>query len=126
MKPEIRQRFSIRPGKGPVIRYHGTMHTVYLSFMGQLFAQACRLIGMPLAPYCGKDVPMEILLELEEHGMVWIRVYQFKSPGTIAVRSTKKRGKANDLVEHIGCGLSMSLVMDVRDGDLFLSVAPTI
>lgn len=38
------------------------MKTVELSLMGWLLAQVCRSIGMPLAPYRGLHVPVEIEL----------------------------------------------------------------
>jgi len=119
LKPEIRKRFSLRPGKGAIIRYRGTMHMVHLSFMGWLFAQICRLIGTPLAPRSGQDVPMEILLEPDEGGVAWVRIYKFPNQVEYTVRSTKKRGKNNDLIEHIGCGFSMALSLKVMHGDLF-------
>ena len=68
LKPEVKGRFSVKPLAGGAIRYAGTMRTVQLSFMGWLFAQACRVIGTPLAPYRGQWVPMSI--ELAEDSML--------------------------------------------------------
>ena len=62
LKPEIRRRFSIRPSANRQITYKGTMAIVYLSFMGRLFAQCCRMIGRPIATRVGKDVPVEVIL----------------------------------------------------------------
>jgi len=57
LKPEIQRRFSVRPTVDQCVRYTGVMKQVELSFMGWLFAQACRLIGSPLVPWRGKNVP---------------------------------------------------------------------
>ena len=57
VKPEIQQRFSVKPALDKQIVYVGTMLVKY-SFFGWLFAQFCRLIGRPLATHAGEDVPV--------------------------------------------------------------------
>jgi hypothetical protein len=120
LKPEVRQRFSVRPGRHEHIRYTGIMHSVELSFAGWLFAQFCRLFGTPLAPYRGKNVRMDIDLAWDEtlHGVVWNRAYYFVPDKKYTVRSTKSRGANGRLIEHIGRGLSMRLKLSERAGML--------
>jgi hypothetical protein len=117
--PEIRARFSRRPAPGAAIRYTGIMHIVELSFMGWLLAQFCRLIGTPLAPYRGNNVPMDIRLEADPAlgGVRWIRRYGF-GDASVEVRSTKTRSARQELTEHIGYGFSMRLHLRERRGDL--------
>lgn len=126
LKPEIRQRFSVKPAPGSAIRYRGCMDTVRMSFMGWLFAQVCRLIGSPLALWQGRDVPMDIELRPDDAlgGVCWHRTYHFRPQGDYTVRSTKATDAAGRLVEHIGCGFSMRLRLLEYDGDLlFVSEA---
>jgi hypothetical protein len=126
LKPEIRQRFSIRPVAGQCVRYAGVMERVELSLMGWIFAQACRLIGTPLAPYRGKNVRMQIELVWEQKlsGVTWNRIYHFRAGRAFTVRSTKSRGRCGELIEHIGCGFSMRLKLAERRGNLvFTSTA---
>ena len=126
LKPEIRRRFSVKPRAGQRIRYTGVMQTVELSCMGWLFAQACRLIGTPLATCRGVDVPMRIELVPDEElgGVAWLRSYDFAANKRFTVRSTKCRGSEGEFVEHIGCGFSMRLELRERHGDLvFTSIA---
>jgi len=126
LKPEIRGRFSVKPRSGQKIGYTGVMQTVELSWMGWLFAQACRLIGTPLAPYRGANVPMRIELMPDERldGIAWHRLYEFPQKGRFTVRSTKCKGSNGEFVEHIGCGFSMRLLLSELDGDLiFKSIA---
>jgi len=126
LKPEVRQRFSIRPAAEQCVRYVGVMESVKLSCMGWLFAQVCRLIGTPLAPFRGRKVRMQIDLVQDKklNGVAWHRTYYF-GPGRIfTVRSTKSKGRNGELIEHIGCGFSMRLKLSEREGDLvFTSTA---
>jgi hypothetical protein len=126
LKPEIRQRFSVRPTAEQCVRYAGVMESVDLSFMGWLFAQVCRLIGTPLVPYRGKNVRTEIELTWDKklNGVAWHRAYCFGPDRIFTVRSTKSKGNSGELVEHIGCGFSMRLKLSEREGDLvFTSTA---
>lgn len=126
LKPEVRQRFSVRPAAEQCVRYAGVMESVKLSCMGWMFAQVCRLIGTPLAPFRGRNVRMRIDLVQDKklNGVAWHRMYYF-GPGRIfTVRSTKSKGKRGELIEHIGCGFSMRLKLSERGGDLvFTSTA---
>jgi len=96
------------------------MHRVELSFMGWLFAQACRLIGTPLAPYRGTDVPMIIELSQDSilGGVAWHRTYEFPGGRMFTVRSTKCEAGRKEFVEHIGCGFLMRLRLTEEDGNL--------
>lgn len=126
LKPEIRRRFSVKPAPGTAIRYRGCMFDVRMSFMGNLFAQACRLIGSPLALTQGRDVPMDIELVPDDRfgGVRWRRTYHFSPGGDFTVCSTKSLNSAGQLVEHIGCGFSMRLRLLENSGDLiFVSEA---
>lgn len=118
--PEVRQRFSVKPAPGAAIRYRGSMFDVRMSFMGQLFAQACRLIGSPLALWQGRDVPMDIELTPDDKlgGVCWRRTYHFSPEGKYTVCSTKSLNSAGQLVEHIGCGFSMRLRLVEDAGNL--------
>jgi len=120
LKPEVRARFSAKPRRGMAIRYEGIMATVELSFMGWLFAQACRLIGTPLAPYRGTRIPMTIELTPDEklHGVAWHRSYDFPNKAEFTVRSTKCKGAGNEFIEHIGCGFRMRLELSEKGGGL--------
>lgn len=126
LKPEVRSRFSVKPAGSAAIRYAGTMRRVELSLMGWLFAQVCRLIGTPLAPFRGEWVPMSIEL-LEDPvlgGVAWRRTYRFAGNREFTVCSTKCRGEGNEFIEHIGCGFRMRLDLREVDGDLrFVSTA---
>lgn len=122
LHPEIRVRFSKKPRVGRALCYDGIMHIVELSIMGRLFVQFCRLIGTPLAPRRGYNVPMDIRLEADEStgGVCWTRRYNFPG-GAVAVKSCKTRSGRQELTEHIGYGFSMRLHLSERRGDLYFT-----
>lgn len=121
LHPRVRERFAVKPATGAAIRYRGVMRVVELSFMGWLFAQFCRLIGTPLAPRRGRDVPMSIVLERDPNGpgVQWLRRYQFVGAPAFDVRSTKTRSGNHELTEHLGFGFSMRLHLSEHNGNLF-------
>lgn len=120
LKPEIRRRFSIRPSANRQITYKGIMTIVYLSFMGKLFAECCRLIGRPLTTKAGNDVPVEVKLieDNKHHGIAWQRHYFFNDASQI-ITSTKSINNDGELEEHIGCGFSMRLHVFQKESDLY-------
>ena len=120
LKPEVRQRFSVRPNVNERILYRGVMERVELSFMGWLLTQICRLIGTPLAPYRGRNVKMDIELVWDEklQGVTWHRTYYFVPDRKFTVRSTKIHGSDGALIEHIGRGFSMRLALSEQGGKL--------
>ena len=117
LAPEIRARFSVKPGTNARIRYLGVMHRIELSLFGWLFAQACRLIGTPLAPFRGSNVPMTIDLVADKgmRGVAWQRRYHRAGGQDFVVRSTKCAANDGTFVEHIGAGFSMRLKLSVAD-----------
>lgn len=100
------------------ILYEGRM-LVAASLVGRLIAQVCRLIGTPLAPWTGTDVPTSVDVHLDQRGgLVWARTYRFKRHAPILVSSTKLMTAEGDLLEVVRGGLGMALDVTVEDGAL--------
>ena len=59
----VRERFGLHR-LGEEIIYPGEM-IVRASRFGRFLAQACRLIGTPLAPWTGEVVPMRVVVRME-------------------------------------------------------------
>lgn len=112
LHPAIRQRFSNDPQHDEIIHYTGTINTER-SFCGWLFAHLTRIIGNPLTPYCGKDVPMDVRLfqSATAHGVCWERTYYFPNRKPYVVTSVKKTGRHGEMLECVGGGFGM--VLDV-------------
>jgi hypothetical protein len=117
--PAVRARFATKPAPGCEILYRGTMMVVRASPVGRIIAQLCRLIGTPLAPYCGRDVPVSVRLRLDAdgRGIVWERTYHFpgRAPATCI---SVKRAEAAGLAEIVGAGIGMALTLAEHQGAL--------
>ncbi len=119
LAPAVRARFAVKPAPGNEIRYVGAMRVVRRSAAGWVMARLCRLIGTPIAPHGGVDVPVSVVLRLadDSHGIVWERLYRF--PGRAPVRCVSvKRATAEGLIECVGRGVGMWLALSVENGAL--------
>lgn len=107
------------------ITYAGAMQSVRCSRAGYLLAQLCRLVGTPLAPFEGRDVPIEVRVydDPAKGGVAWDRIYFFPGRAPITVTSTKVFAEDGTmLLECVGGGFGMRLKVFEQDCKLhFLS-----
>lgn len=117
---DIQKRFSSAYAHRAVI-YRGVMQKIYLSGAGRFLAQACRLIGTPLALYAGTDVPIEVKVypDFKLKGMTWDRYYFYSHKKTNRIRSTKCIQKDNRLIEVVGSGFGMYLKAYERNAAIY-------
>lgn len=110
LHPEIRERFCATD-KDAFALYRGSMDYVKLSPAGKVFAHLCRIIGTPLALYCGKNVPIDVQVYVNPKlgGMTWDRYYHYQNKQTNRVRSTKCIDAKLGLIEVVGAGFAMNL-----------------
>ncbi len=95
--------------------YPGTMQ-VRASLAGRLIAQLCRLIGTPLAPFTGEEVPVQVRVYGDHSGaMVWDRTYHFARRAPVMVTSRKIADSSGRLMEVVRGGLGMTLEVTVED-----------
>ncbi len=95
------------------VAVRGVMHTVAASRLGVVLAQLCRLIGTPLAPWRGADVPTDIVLRAAPavRGITWERTYRYADRPAVLVRSTKRLARDGTLLEVVGGGIGMRLAV---------------
>jgi uncharacterized protein DUF4166 len=120
LAPAIRERFRWKPAAGAEIRYVGEMAVVRSSRLGWAMAQLCRLIGTPLAPHRGRNIPVRVTLSLDTDGagVVWRRVYRFPNRRAVACVSVKRSTATEGLIECVGGGVGMWLRLSERAGAL--------
>ncbi|HEB27859.1 MAG TPA: DUF4166 domain-containing protein [Porticoccus sp.] len=114
---DIRKRFDHdQPQQS--IRYQGFMDEVGMSTIGLVLAQACRLIGTPLALHRGHNIAtvVDVYPNKTLNGMTWDRLYQFPNKAPNRVSSTKCIQSEAGLIEVVGCGFGMSLSISEREG----------
>jgi hypothetical protein len=114
----VQHRFAAHPALGLNTVYDGRM-VVEASWVGRLVAQVCRLIGTPLAPWTGADVPTSVNVHQDARGgLVWARTYRFDRRSPVLVSSTKLMTAGGELLEVVRGGLGMALSVSVEDGAL--------
>jgi len=120
LTPAIRRRFTEKPGRDTPIRYHGVMQQVRCSTTGWLLAQACRLFGTPFALHRGANVPVTITLHQVDDGAAigWERTYHYPDHSTAIVCSEKRVAADGTLIERVGAGFAMKLVLSEEHGAL--------
>lgn len=113
----VRARFG-RDAHATHVVYRGTAQ-VRASWLGRAFAQLCRLVGTPVAPYVGENVAMTVQVYANARGVVWERHYDFG--GRQCVVCSTKELDGDELVENLGLGLNMRLDVFEQAGALHFS-----
>jgi hypothetical protein len=99
--------------------YQGTFDEIRASFAGKLLATCCRLLGTPVAPFTGANVPATVnVFATPDGGTAWQRIYSFAGREQCVVESIKRLSREGMLVEALPAGLRMGLDVYVRDSVL--------
>jgi Domain of unknown function (DUF4166) len=113
----VRARFDAASHAAPR-EYPGAMD-VRMNWLGWLFAQACRLVGPPLAPWPGEAVPVSVHVSRDPGGGVrWERVYGYPGRAPLSIVSMKLAAPDGGLLEVTRTGVGMRLSVGVEAGAL--------
>jgi hypothetical protein len=102
----VRVRFS---DAARIIDYVGVFEIVRASLMGRIIAWACQVIGTPVVPRTGNNIPAIVHVGPSRGGVEWCREYRWPGHAPCLVRSTKVIGADGTLVEELPAHLCMSL-----------------
>jgi hypothetical protein len=92
---------------------------VRMNWLGWLFAQACRPLGSPLAPWPGEAIPVNVLVRVGPRGGVrWERVYAYPGRPPLSIVSMKLAAPDGSLLEVTRGGVGMRLSLGVEGGAL--------
>jgi len=118
LNPNVRARFAVKPDAGQVFVFTGAMDVVRRSWFGWLLGHICRLIGSPVTPRQGRNVPtaVHIYRSSRGDGIVWERRYDFSGGSPVVVSSTKRADPPDGLLECASRGFAMRLRLFERDG----------
>jgi hypothetical protein len=118
----VRARFAAHAASA---EYRGTFDEVHASFAGKLLAMCCRLLGTPVVPFTGTNVPASVnVFATRGGGTAWQRIYRFPGRKPCVVESIKRLSREGTLVEALPAGMRMALDVYARDGVLhFVSTA---
>ncbi len=118
----VRERFAFRSHVTTTV-YEGAMRVAASRFARSL-AYVWRLIGTPVTPFVGLDVPVSVhVTDLPDgSGTVWERRYHFADRATSVVRSIKQLDDDGTLIESLSAGLCMRLqVREISGAIHFIS-----
>jgi hypothetical protein len=121
----VRRRFSHRSAPGEAQVYVGRILETRMTLPGIVLAHVLRLIGAPLPLECNNAGAAAVVTVTERPdglGQFWTREYARRRGFPQVIHSTKRFSGATGLEETVGCGVTMSLRLDVRrDALVFLS-----
>ncbi|HEY1750992.1 MAG TPA: DUF4166 domain-containing protein [Caulobacteraceae bacterium] len=113
----VRARFGAAAHAAPR-DFPGAME-VRISWLGWLFAQGCRLIGTPIAPWPGRVVPVMVSVSaIPGGGVRWTRTYAYPGRAPLSIVSMKLAARDGSLLEVTRGGLGMRLALGVEAGAL--------
>jgi hypothetical protein len=111
----VRARFA---DEARAVDYVGEFEIVRASLVGRLIAWACQIIGTPVVPRRGFNVPAVVHVGPSGRGVEWRREYQWPGCSPCLVRSTKVISADGTLVEELPAHLCMSLDVYEESGAL--------
>lgn len=119
LHPAVQRRFNRLPTADKPIVYKGNMEVVACSKAGWLFAFLTKIIGNPLSPHQGKNIPMDVVLTTrpDRPGVYWRRTYYFPNKKPFSVTSVKKDDQGQ-MMEMVGGGFGMFLDVSAENGEL--------
>lgn len=119
LHPNIQRRFNRLPSREQPITYVGNMEVVDCSRAGWLFATLTKVIGNPLSPFKGQNIPMTVELTTRPPatGVFWRRTYHFPGRQPFSVTSVK-RDEAGRMMEMVGGGFGMFLDVSAENAAL--------
>lgn len=91
------------------VDYAGEFEVVRASLLGSIVAHVCRLIGTPVVPRTGTQVPAIVHVGPTQSGVAWNREYRWPDTAACLVRSTKVIDSDGRLIEKLPAGLCMPL-----------------
>jgi hypothetical protein len=121
LHPDIQRRFDKNPEPGKPLLYHGRLGELRASRFGKLLGYLTRpLIQGALIPFSDTDVPVDIQV-YSKHGSRNIykqRIYSLRGRKPIQFTSYMAESEQGEVLEYVGMGLGMKLLLRVEDGNL--------
>ncbi|MBG6219918.1 MULTISPECIES: DUF4166 domain-containing protein [unclassified Janthinobacterium] len=121
LHPDIRRRFEKNPVPGQPLYYRGELSELTSSRLGKVLGWLTRpFIDGTLIPYDDHDFPVDI--EVYSHTACPFifkqRTYHLHGRAPIRFTSYMAESERGEVLEYVGMGLGMKLVLHVEDGNL--------
>ncbi len=121
LHPDIQARFDKNPAPGKPLHYTGSLSELTCSPVGRILGYLSRpFVKGALMPYNDADFPVDIQV-YSKAGCASIfkqRIYRLNRRKPVMFTSFMAESPKGEVLEYVGMGLGMKLVLDVRDGNL--------
>lgn len=121
LHPDIQARFDKNPLPGKPLYYTGSLSELSSSRAGKLLGYlSMPLIQGALMPYDDADFPVDIQV-YSKHNCASIfkqRTYRLNGRKPVMFTSFMAESPQGEVLEYVGMGLGMKLLLEVRDGNL--------
>lgn len=121
LHPDIQARFDKNPLPGQPLNYTGYLSELTCSRLGRVLGYITRpMIKGALMPYNDADFPVDITVYSKQDcpAIFKQRIYRLNGCKPVQFTSFMQESSTGEVLEYVGMGLGMKLVLEVRDGNL--------
>lgn len=121
LHPDIQARFDKNPLPGKPLNYSGSLSELTCSRIGRLLGYLTMpMIRGALMPYNDADFPVDIQVYSKPDcaSIFKQRIYRLNGRKPVMFTSFMAESSKGEVLEYVGMGLGMKLVLAVRDGNL--------
>lgn len=121
LNPNIQKRFSEKTYPNHPLKYMGNLTELKCSFWGQILAHLTQpFIPGALIPYNTQICPVDIQVYTKENSpcLYKERIYRIPNRNPIKFTSHMIESETGEVLEYVGCGLGMKLVVFEKEGNL--------
>ena len=124
LHPDIQMRFAKNPAPSKPLYYTGTLSELDCSWAGKLLGfLTMPLIKGALIPYNDADFPVDIQVYSKPDcpSIFKQRIYRLRRRKPIQFTSYMQESDKGEVLEYVGRGLGMKLVLHVHEGNLYFT-----
>jgi hypothetical protein len=122
LHPDIQARFAKNPTPGKPLNYRGELSELTCSRLGRVLGYLTMpLIKGALMPFNDANFPVDIQVYSKRNcaSIFKQRVYRLNGRKPVQFTSFMRESSKGEVLEYVGMGLGMKLVLDVRGGNLY-------
>jgi len=124
LHPEIQARFARNPLLDQPLYYTGTLSELRCSWFGRILGYLTMpMIKGALLPFNDQNFPVDIEVYSRPGSLAIFkqRIYRLHGRAPIQFTSFMLEGSKGEVLEYVGMGLGMKLLLRVQDGDLYFT-----
>lgn len=124
LHPDIQTRFDKNPAPGKPLHYTGTLSELKCSRLGKLLGYLTMpMIKGALIPFNDANFPVDIQVYSKQNCPFIFkqRIYRLHQRKPIQFTSYMCESEKGEVLEYVGMGLGMKLVLHVHEGNLYFT-----